>query len=78
MQQVTQRMLPPMVVPHRFYGPRSRNFVSTTEASTSSTEIPAKSRSHGVAMWNVNNDGTGGSKVWPSETASCPSAGVLP
>jgi len=25
--QVTQRMLPPMVVPHLFYGPRSRGFV---------------------------------------------------
>jgi choline dehydrogenase len=27
MMQVTQRMLPSLVVPHRFYGPRSRNFV---------------------------------------------------
>jgi choline dehydrogenase len=27
MMQVTQRMLPPMVVPHRFYGPRSRAVV---------------------------------------------------
>jgi choline dehydrogenase len=27
MMQVTQRMLPPMVVPHMFYGPRSRGFV---------------------------------------------------
>jgi choline dehydrogenase len=27
MKQVVQRMLPPMVIPHRFYGPRSRNLV---------------------------------------------------
>jgi choline dehydrogenase len=27
MMQVTQRMLPPMVVPHRLYGPRSRNLI---------------------------------------------------
>jgi choline dehydrogenase len=27
MRQMTQRMLPPMVVPQRFYGPRSRGFV---------------------------------------------------
>src|SRR5688500_15996890 len=56
-------------------GPRCVPTESTVTAAFG-TETPARDLTHGTSMWKVKRDGTGGSKVCSSETASAPRAGV--
>src|SRR5262245_31113495 len=57
-------------------GPLSRNPVPGTDASTSGTETPDNSWTHGTATWKVKSDGTGGSSLCPNDAANWPRAGV--